>query len=234
MVALPDRRGNRTARILVVAAHPDDETLGAGGTIPRHVARGDEVLVCLLSDGVGARHDQSDMQRRCAEKACGVLGVSDVVFCDLPDQGLDGVPLLDVIRPIEQCIQDFGPQIVYTHYLEDVNQDHRAAFRATMVATRPVGGSPIKQLLCFETPSSTEWAPPFPGSVFAPNVFVDVSTTLQLKIEALSVYEHTFVSEIRPYPHPRSYEGVRLYARRHGVTVGLPAAEPFMLVRQLL
>jgi LmbE family N-acetylglucosaminyl deacetylase len=103
-----------------------------------------------------------------------------------------------------------------------------------MVATRPIGGSPIKQLLCFETPSSTEWAPPFPGSVFAPNVFVDVSETLQLKIEALSVYEHTFVSEIRPYPHPRSYEGVQLYARRHGVTVGLSAAEPFMLVRQLL
>jgi N-acetylglucosamine malate deacetylase 1 len=234
MGAVADRLGNGAERILVVAAHPDDETLGAGGTIPRHVARGDDVMVCLLSDGVGARHDQSDLQRRCAEKACGVLGVRDVVFCDLPDQGLDAVPLLDVIRPIEECIKDFGPQIVYTHYLEDVNQDHRAAFRATMVATRPIGGSRIRQLLCFETPSSTEWAPPFPGCVFAPNVFVDVSETLQLKLEALSMYEHTFVSEIRPYPHPRSYEGVELYARRHGVTVGLPAAEPFMLVRQLL
>ena len=234
MEVIPERLGDVPTRVLVVAAHPDDETLGAGGTIPRHVARGDDVLVCLMSDGVAARHDQSDLQRRCAEKACGVLGVRDVVFCDLPDQGLDALPLLDVIRPIEDCVREFRPQIVYTHYMEDVNQDHRAVFRATMVATRPVGGSPVRKLLCFETRSSAEWAPPFSGNVFAPNVFVDVSDTLSLKIEALSVYEHTHVSEIHPYPHPRSYEGVRIYAQRHGVTVGLSAAEPFMLVRQLI
>jgi LmbE family N-acetylglucosaminyl deacetylase len=220
-------------RVLVIAAHPDDETIGAGGTIVRHVERGDEVWVCLVSDGVGARHDHADLQRRCAEKACGLLGVQHVRFCGLPDQGLDGLPLLDLIRPIDECVQEFRPHVVYTHYVEDVNQDHRSVFRATMVVTRPVGDTTVRSVLCFETPSSTEWAPPFPGSVFAPNVFVDVSTTLEHKIEALAAYEQTYISEVHPYPHPRSYEAVRIYAQRHGIAVGMHAAEPFMLVRQL-
>jgi LmbE family N-acetylglucosaminyl deacetylase len=226
--------GEAPTRVLVVAAHPDDETLGAGGTIARHVERGDEVWVCLMSDGVGARHDRADLQKRCAEKACGVLGVQHVQFCGLPDQGLDALPLLEVIRPIEQCMREFRPGIVYTHYVEDVNQDHRSVFRAAMVATRPVGDTTLRSVLCFETPSSTEWAPPFAGSVFSPNVFVDVSTTLNIKIDALAAYEQTYMSEVHPYPHPRSYEAVRIYAQRHGITVGMLAAEPFMLVRQLI
>jgi LmbE family N-acetylglucosaminyl deacetylase len=221
-------------RVLVVAAHPDDETLGAGGTIARHVENGDEVWVCLVSDGVGARHEHAELQRRCAEKACGVLGVQQVRFCGLPDQGLDGLPLLDLIRPIEDCIEEFRPSVVYTHFMEDVNQDHRCVFRAVMVATRPVGDTTVRRVLCFETPSSTEWAPPFPGNVFSPSVFVDVSATLKHKIDALTAYEHTYMNEVHPYPHPRSYKAVRIYAQRHGIAVGMLAAEPFMLVRQLI
>ena len=219
-------------RVLVVAAHPDDETLGVGGTIARHASAGDEVWVCLLSEGVSSRHGEVELQKDCAERACGVLGVHKVVFLDFPDQRIDTYSLLDVIRPIENCIEELRPEIVYTHFKEDVNQDHRIAFRATLVATRPVGGHSVRQVLCFETPSSTEWAAPFPGSVFAPNVFVDITETLSVKLEAMSQYADTHVSEVRPYPHPRSLEALEVYAKRHGVTAGIPAAEPFMLVRE--
>jgi LmbE family N-acetylglucosaminyl deacetylase len=220
------------SRVLVVAAHPDDETLGAGGTIARHTSAGDEVWVCLLSEGASSRHDEVELQKSCAERACEVLGVHKVVFLDFPDQRLDTISLIDIIRPIESCIESLQPDLVYTHFMEDANQDHRIAYRATLVATRPVPGFSVKQLLCFETPSSTEWAAPFPGSVFAPNVYVDITETLPTKLEAMSKYADTHVSEVREFPHPRSLEALEVYAKRHGVKVGRPAAEPFMLVRE--
>jgi LmbE family N-acetylglucosaminyl deacetylase len=219
-------------RVLVVAAHPDDETLGAGGTIARHVAAGDEVWVCLLSEGASSRHTYVELQKSCAEQAAAVLGVGKVVFVDLPDQRLDTLPLLDVVTPIERCIAELEPSIVYTHFAEDVNEDHRIVFRATLTATRPTPGHPVRQVLCFETPSSTDWAPPFAGAAFLPNVFVDIGRTLSTKLEAMACYAHTHVSEVRAYPHPRSLESLVAYARRHGIKVGVDAAEPFMLVRE--
>jgi LmbE family N-acetylglucosaminyl deacetylase len=226
------RNGSGPPRILVVAAHPDDETLGAGGTVARFAKQGSEVWVCLLCDGVTQRHSQVALQRQCAERACKVLGVHEVVFCDLPDQGLDTLTLTDVITPIEECVAKLRPHIVLTHFKDDVNQDHRVAFHATMVAARP-GGS-LRSLLCYETGSSTEWAPPFSGSVFSPNVFVDINDTLAQKVKAMSMYAHTHVSEVKPYPHPRSYEAIEVYAKRHGVVAGMGAAEPFMLVRSMI
>jgi LmbE family N-acetylglucosaminyl deacetylase len=220
-------------RVLVVAAHPDDETLGVGGTIARYAERGDEVWVCILTEGVSARHNHVSQQKECALKACEVLGVKRVDFCDLPDQRLDTLPLLDVIRPVEAYVQELRPDVVYTHFKEDVNQDHRVAFQATMVATRPVGDSSVSRLLCFEAASSTEWAPPLTGSVFAANVFVDISETLTTKLEAMRMYSMTHMSEVPPYPHPRSFEALEIYAKRHGIAVGLRAAEPFMLVREI-
>jgi LmbE family N-acetylglucosaminyl deacetylase len=221
-------------RVLTIAAHPDDETLGAGGTMARMAARGDEVWVCILTDGVTARHHHIDLQQDCAMRAGDVLGVERVVFCGLPDQRLDGMPLLEVITPIEKCIAEFEPAIVFTHFNQDANQDHRIAFQATLVATRPVAGSSVERVLCYETASSTEWAPPFPGSVFAPNVFVDITPTLPTKLAAMRQYEATFATEMRPFPHPRSYEALEAYARRHGAAAGVGAAEPFMLVRQVV
>lgn len=221
-------------RVLTVAAHPDDETLGAGGTIARHAAAGDEVWVLILADGVTARHGHVELQKECALRAADVLGVREVVFCGLPDQRLDALPLLDVIVPIEKCIAELRPHVVYTHFKEDVNQDHRVAFAATMVAARPVGDTSVRRLLCYETASSTEWSPPFPGSVFAANVFVDISSTLATKLSALRSYEGTYTGELHAFPHPRSYAALEAYARRHGAAAGLEAAEPFMLVRQVL
>jgi LmbE family N-acetylglucosaminyl deacetylase len=219
---------------LTVAAHPDDETLGAGGTMARFAARGDEVWVCILADGVTSRHHYIELQKQCAIEATDTLGVSRVVFCDLPDQRLDALPLLDLITPIEMCIRELQPDIVFMPFKDDVNQDHRAAFQATLVAARPIEGSSVKRLLCFETASSTEWAAPLSGGVFAPNVFVDISETLPLKLEAMKSYGKTHSCEVRPYPHPRSYEAITAYARRHGAASGVHAAEPFMLVREVV
>lgn len=223
-------------RVLTVAAHPDDETLGVGGTMARLTAMGHEVWVCILTEGATARHGYVEQQKECAVRAADTLGVANVVFCDFPDQRLDALPLLEVITPIEKCIGELRPEVVFTHFNQDANQDHRTVFQATLVAARPVEGISVRRLLCYETASSTEWAPPFPGSVFSPSVFVDITSTLPRKLEALRSYEQTHSSEtgeLRPYPHPRSYEAIEANARRHGAAAGVQAAEPFMLVRQV-
>lgn len=219
-------------RVLIVAAHPDDETLGAGGTMAWHAARGDTVWVCVLTDGVTSRHDRVELQADCARRACDTLGVEKLVLVGLPDQRLDTLCLLDVISPIERCIEDFRPDVVLTHFGGDVNEDHRLVARATMVATRPVAGSTVRRVCAFEIPSSTDWAPPIPGSVFTPNLYVDISDTLDTKLTAMKAYADTYHSEVRPYPHPRSMEALTAYAQRHGVASGLLAAEPFMLLRE--
>jgi LmbE family N-acetylglucosaminyl deacetylase len=219
-------------RVLTVAAHPDDETLGAGGTMAWHAARGDTVWACILTDGVTSRHDQVDLQAECARRACDALGVDRLVLVGLPDQRLDTLSLLDVITPIEQCIAELEPDVVLTHFPGDVNEDHRLVARATIVATRPVPGSPVSRVCSFEIPSSTDWAPPVPGSVFAPNLYVDIDETLDTKLVAMKAYADTHVSEVRPFPHPRSPEALTAYARRHGAASGLHAAEPFMVLRE--
>jgi LmbE family N-acetylglucosaminyl deacetylase len=223
-----------TKHILVVGAHPDDEVLGVGGTIARHVEMGDRVSVLLLTDGVRARHDVTEPQKQAARKACSALGVEDVCFADLPDQGLDNLPLLEVIAPISRAVKELRPEVVYTHHRGDANQDHRAAFAATVVAVRPSEGNPVQRLLCYEVASSTEWGPPFVEWAFTPNVFVDISSTLGAKLAALEAYRDTFQSEIRPFPHPRSPEAVCCYAQQRGISVGLHAAEAFVLGREIV
>lgn len=219
-------------RILTVAAHPDDETLGAGGTMAWHASRGDTVWACVLTDGVTSRHDQVSLQEECARRACDTLGVERLILVGLPDQRLDTLSLLDVIGPIEQCIRELQPDVVLTHFGGDVNEDHRLVSRATMVAARPVPGQSVRRVCAFEIASSTDWAPPVPGSVFAPNLYVDISETLETKLTAMKAYADTFHSEVRPFPHPRSMEALTAYAQRHGAASGLLAAEPFMLLRE--
>jgi len=219
-------------RILTVAAHPDDETLGAGGTMAWHASRGDTVWVCLLTEGASSRHDRVELQLECARRACDSLGVEKLVLVGLPDQRLDTLSLLDVIAPIEQCVADLQPDVVLTHFGGDVNEDHRLVARATMVATRPVPGSSVQRVCAYQVPSSTDWAPPIPGSVFTPNLYVDISETLDAKLTAMKAYADTYHSEVRPFPHPRSMEALTAYAQGHGASSGLLAAEPFMLLRE--
>ena len=220
-------------RVLVIAAHPDDETYGVGGTILKHISKGDNVSVLIMSDGVTARHAQIKKQMAAAQEACKILGTTDVDFVGLPDQRLDSLPLLEVIRPIEKAIIKLKPEIVYTHHGGDVNQDHRVVFEATLVAGRPVGKHIINKIFSYEVPSSTEWAPPFVNWVFTPNIFENISPFVDQKLAALKPYQYTHEAEVKQSPHPRSLEAVRISSQQRGLTVGMEAAEAFMLVREV-
>ena len=226
--------------VLVIAAHPDDEALGCGGTIARYAAEGYALNLAFLADGVGARgtpggdlaqqeREALDRRRTAARKAAAILGAVSVSFDDLPDNQLDSLPLLDITQRVEALIAQHQPSIVLTHHSGDLNIDHRRVHQAVMTACRPQQGHPVRTLLAFEVPSSTEWQPPGSGPAFEPNWFVDISDTLEQKCKALDAYHE----EMRDWPHPRSLEAVEHLARWRGATVGCEAAEAFVLLRQL-
>lgn len=218
--------------ILVVVAHPDDEILGVGGTIAQHSANGDEVRVLFLTNGVGARDaSDSDVERRAtaARRAAEIVGARSLRFLDFPDNRLDDVPLLDVVKAVERSIAETQPETIYTHHLGDLNIDHAICHRAVLTACRPIPGFPINRILACEIPSSTEWA--FPSrDAFIPTRFVDIAEVLEIKRRALEAY----AEEMRPFPHPRSYEAVEALARWRGATVGVVAAEAFEVVREVV
>lgn len=222
-------------RYLVVAAHPDDEVLGCGGTIARLIEEGHDVYVAILGEGVTSRYDKreqadqeliEELQYR-SRQAAKLLGVKELCLYDFPDNRFDTMPLLNIIKTVEKLINRFQPQIVYTHHGGDLNIDHVITHRAVMSATRPVEDCSVKEIYAFEVPSSTEWAFGQFQPAFQPNVFVDISATLETKIQAMQIYE----SEARLFPHPRSPEALRAIARRWGSMIGLEAAEAFELVR---
>jgi LmbE family N-acetylglucosaminyl deacetylase len=218
-------------RVLVVAAHPDDELLGAGATVARHVDDGDQVVAVIASEGATARYQAGaeTMLERCAREAAGVLGIHDLRFLGFPDQRMDTRPLIEITQAIEAVLREVRPDVVYTHFWGDLNRDHRVVAEATQVACRPIGDDYPRRLIAFETPSSTEWAPPEPGSAFTPNHFVDVTTTIDRKLAAMARY----TSEVRPAPHPRSLEALRTRAAGWGHIVGRAYAEAFVIVRQV-
>lgn len=221
--------------VLVIAAHPDDEVLGCGGTIARLTATGHDVTIGILGEGMTSRYadrasaDQASvgaLHDRAAEVAR-LLGARGVRMGRLPDNRFDTVPLLDVVKIIEGWIGAVRPTRVYTQHGGDLNVDHVVTYRATMTATRPVSGMVVKELYAYGVASSTEWAFARFEPAFRPNVFVDISETIDRKIEAMSLYD----SEVRPFPHPRSPENLRAAASHWGAASGLRAAEPFELVR---
>lgn len=213
-------------RVLVIATHPDDELLGCGGTVARHVRRGDLVTTAIVCEGESLRYGPGGVgQRADVDRAAGVLGVEDVRFLAFPDQRLDTLPLTDVIRELERIVRDVRPQTVYGQHGGDVNRDHQLVFQALQVATRPTDPD-IACVQVFDTASSTEWAYP---RTFLPDTWIDISSTLDLKLRAMSCYE----SELRPYPHPRSLEAIEQRARAWGAQACLAAAEVFMTVRRV-
>lgn len=219
-------------KILVVAAHPDDEVFGCGGLLIRKSQEGSQIRVVFLGDGVSSRPGtEGALQKREEEarKAARVLGVQELFFLRFPDNRLDTIPLLDLVRKVEEHLDDFKPQWVLTHYWGDLNVDHRKAHEAVMTACRPLPGSGVEKILCLEVPSSTEWSTGKASDIFCPNLFVSIETVLRQKLDALSAY----TSELRPYPHPRSIEGVTAMARRWGTVAGCEAAEAFVVVREL-
>ena len=222
--------------ILIVAAHPDDEVLGCGGTIAKLADQGATVRVAFLADGVFSRLGEKEIQqleliarRAAAQTACETLGVKSVSFGDFPDNRMDTIPLLEIVQAVEVLVTKHQPDMVFTHHSGDVNIDHRRLHEAVVTACRPQQGHPVKTMLCFEVPSSTEWQIPGSAPIFTPNWFVDISATLERKLAALEAY----AEELRPWPHPRSRRGVEHLAHWRGATVGVDAAEAFMLGRKL-
>ncbi len=223
--------------VLVVAAHPDDEILGCGATAARLVHEGREVYFAVLGEGITSRHKNREaadpkslsLLHRHAHAAAAVIGAKDIFLYQLPDNRLDTVPLLQVVKIVEELLEKIKPEVVYTHHPGDLNVDHGVIHRAVLTATRPMAGQPVREIYAFEVPSSTEWAFGSLQPLFRPNVFVDVNATLEAKIAAMSCYE----TESREFPHPRSPEALRALARRWGSVVGCHAAEAFELVRSV-
>lgn len=231
------RDNSQFQKILVVAAHPDDEVLGCGGTIAKHTKKGDKVYCLFLGRGKASRNlenksstekEQAVLERE-AHKAAEILGISEIIFKDYPDQRYDTIPFLEIVKTIEEVKNKIKPDIVFTHHQGDLNLDHQITFKAVLTACRPLKKETVKKLYSFEVPSSTEWGTPKKKDYFIPTIFVDISDTFDKKIEALNVYK----SEIKDYPHPRSVKGIEIIARRWGIVVGKELVEAFELVREI-
>jgi N-acetylglucosamine malate deacetylase 1 len=220
--------------IAVVAAHADDEILGCGGTLARHVAQGEKVHVLLLADGVSARGGKRRAEvaerQAAARRAMKVIGAAAPEFAGFPDNRLDTVALLDIVQAIEGFLRRVKPGIVYTHHGGDLNVDHRVTHGAVVTACRPLPDSRVQAIYTFEVPSSTEWQSPQQSMPFVPQRYVDIASSLERKLEALRCYG----GEMRKAPHPRSYEGVRTLAELRGIQSGLVAAEAFAVVREVV
>jgi LmbE family N-acetylglucosaminyl deacetylase len=221
----------------MVAAHPDDEVLGCGGLIPRLTNEGHEVFIAILGEGLTARYPKPVQAEASHIKAlqaqshlvARILQAKEVFHYSLPDNRFDSLPLLEIIKIMEELIEKVKPGVIYTHHAGDLNIDHQIVNRAVLTATRPVKNHLVREIYAFEVPSSTEWAFNQLAPSFQPNVFVDISDTLSLKLKALSYYE----TEIRVFPHPRSPEAIIATARRWGSGVGCEAAEAFELIRSI-
>lgn len=218
--------------VLVVVAHPDDEVLGCGGTIARHVAEGDVVHVVYMADGVGARGGdflaEAAWRNEARDNALRTLGVSGWHALDFTDNRMDSVPLLDVVQALEPIVRSVAPAMVYTHHYGDLNVDHRITHQAVMTACRPLPGSTVRQMLSFEVMSNTEWASPGLAP-FVPNAYVDISAYIDVKWAAMTAYG----LEMRPAPHSRSRDHLEYLALHHGMSMGVGAAEAFMVMRFL-
>lgn len=221
-------KGMFEGNILVVAAHPDDEALGCGGTIAK-LSKDRRVDILFISDGETARgnSDNIKQRRRSACDAAKCLGAQSPSFLNFPDNQLDTVPFLSIVKEIEDVIEQNSPSVVFTHFRGDLNIDHRITHNAVMTACRPLPGGGVKEIYAMEVLSSTEWAL---GEAFIPNVFVDVTNSLRLKYSALEFYSE----EMREAPHARSFEAVEAQAILRGASVGVKYAESFSLIRKLV
>lgn len=226
-------KGGYMNNILVVAAHPDDEVLGCGGTIAKLAKEGHSIFTLILGEGVTSRNiskikgkKEMKILQKSTIKANKLLGVKRVFFYNFPDNKFDSVPLLEIVKDVEEIKNQIRPKIIFTHYEKDLNIDHRITYQAVITATRPIKGETVRGIYSFEILSSTEWSYPL---CFSPNVFYDISGTIDSKLRALEEYKN----ELKGYPHPRSLEGIKLTAKNWGMKVGLEYVEAFKLVRSI-
>ena len=226
-------------RILIIAAHPDDDILGCGGMSSKYKSVDIDIRVIFIVEGTSCRFNESDLNSAIVQeeiyqrnsygiKALNYLGVNNYKFYNLPCGRLDTVPIININKIMENEIREFKPTIIFTHSENDTNNDHRIIFRSTLMATRPVLTNKIRQLISFEILSSSEWN--FGSEFFKPNFFIELSEqNVQDKINALNFYE----SETKPYPFPRSTEGIKINCQYRGMQIGVKYAEAYKLLRSL-
>lgn len=220
----------------VIVAHPDDEILGCGGVMAK-LSSSHAIHIMILGEGITSRFDNREQANQDslnsltsdAENAAKIVGAKQVEFGGLPDNRFDEVALLDVIKLVERFINHHKPTTIFTHHPGDLNIDHGVTFRSVMTAVRPMQNERVKEVYACEIQSSTEWAFQSVHPIFQPNVFFDISDTIDTKIEAMEAYS----SEKRAFPHPRSPESLRGHAQRWGATVGTNYAEAFQLIRSV-
>jgi len=222
-------------RLLIVAAHPDDEILGCGGTIAKMIEDGHEAFTLILGEGITSRDNQRNRKNRendinelknQTNKSNEIIGIKKVFSYNFQDNRFDTSSLLNIVKIIEKIKNKVKPNIIFTHYYNDLNIDHKITYNAVITATRPLNEETVKEIYAFEILSSTEWNYPLN---FSPNVFFDISSTIHKKIKAMSCYK----SEIRKFPHPRSLENIKLNAKMWGIKVGLEYVEAFQLIRSI-
>lgn len=224
-------------KILVVAAHPDDEILGLAGTIKKRINIGCKAYCIILGEGLTSRtthredtpHNLIDSLHYQTSEAAKIIGFEQVYFSKFPDNRFDSVDLLEIIKEVEKYVQQIKPDIIYTHHYGDLNIDHRRTFEAVITACRPVGEFCVKEIYCFETPTSTEWHFQYGDNTFKPNVFIDIEDTLPVKLAAMNCYK----TELGEYPHPRSLKALEIIAAKWGTVVGRKYAEAFELIRKV-
>jgi LmbE family N-acetylglucosaminyl deacetylase len=216
-------------KILIIAPHPDDETLGAGGTLATHAKKGDELYWCIVTEAYAPEWPDEFIKKRKEEIAqvAKVYGITGIFTLGFPTVKLDLAGQKKINDAMSQVIQEVKPDIVYVPYMYDLNKDHEIAFAAAMVATRPKKGLPIKKILCYETVSETEWGSYSKERAFVPNYYVDITDTFDVKVTAMKSYK----SELKEAPHPRSEEVMKALAVKRGSGCGVKMAESFYAIR---
>ena len=210
-------------KILIVAAHPDDEVLGMGATIKK-LSEKNIVYLCVVSEGASAQYKDKKMiqvRKNSCKKSSKILGISKIEFLDFSDMRLDSIPQLEINRSLEKVINKIKPDIVYTTPSHDLNKDHKIVFESTLVATRPLSSS-VKEILSYELPGITQ-------TPFTPNVYVDVTKQISHKIKAFKMYK----SEVEKFPHPRSITAIENLSIQRGIESGLKNAESFQLIKKI-
>lgn len=212
-------------RILVFAPHNDDEVLGVGGTIAKYVKEGHEVYVCEVTSGV----DKKRLERIQSEALAAhkILGVKETIFLGLPVVGLSDIPLKELNQSMFEAVEKVKPHIAYIPHKGDMHDDHTMVAESAMVALRPVNNPQLKAIYVYETLSETEWNIPTVDNAFIPNVWMDITETIDLKLEAMS----EFKSQVKDFPNPRSLEALESLSKFRGSTICVRNAESFMLVR---
>ena len=215
-------------RILVFAPHNDDEVLGVGGTIAKYSKQGGEVFVCEVTSS--SNSELCNLIKAEAAQAHRILGVRETIFLDLPVVALKQVPAAELNKKILDVVEKIKPEIVFIPHRGDIHTDHHEVSRSTMVALRPHLNPQLKTIYAYETLSETEWDIPSSENAFIPNVWSDISDTIDIKLEAMKCYK----SQLKEYPHPRSLDAIIALSKVRGSTICVHSAEAFMPIRSII